>query len=230
MISIGLPGNEMFAYNTPNIWNDQGGQIIFQGSFGTNPGASFVIRNNALLQIGNKSSFGQNLRILCSKEITIGKELLASWDITIMDTDSHYFKNMETEMLSESSKAITISSKIDKESFEEIINNKNCYFGISASQNISDIHVLNALLVKSLPSTFEEDINGTVANPLYGYIYIVVPSTFTFSITNNNVNVKNEFTKIRSELTPDKTTQLDVYRTSEIKYLDSPNHFNIVIS
>lgn len=113
---------------------------------------------------------------------------------------------------------------------EEIINNKNCYFGISASQNISDIHVLNALLVKSLPSTFEEDINGTVANPLYGYLYIVVPSTFTFSITNNGVNVKNEFTKIRSELTPDKTTQLDVYRTSEIKYLDSPNHFNIVIS
>lgn len=108
IISIGLPGNEMFAYNTPNIWNDQGGQIIFQGSFGTNSGASFVIRNNALLQIGNKSSFGQNLRILCSKEITIGKELLASWDITIMDTDSHYFKNTKTGMLSEYSKAITI--------------------------------------------------------------------------------------------------------------------------
>ncbi len=91
IISIGLPGNEMFAYNTPNIWNDQGGQIIFQGSFGTNPGASFVIRNKALLQIGDKSSFGQNLKILCSKDIKIGEELLASWDITIMDTDSHYF-------------------------------------------------------------------------------------------------------------------------------------------
>lgn len=108
MVSIGLPGNEMFRYNTPNIWNDQGGQIIFQGSFGTNPGASFVIRNNALLQIGDKSSFGQNLRILCSKEITIGKELLASWDIAIMDTDSHYFLNTETGALSEYSKAITI--------------------------------------------------------------------------------------------------------------------------
>lgn len=113
---------------------------------------------------------------------------------------------------------------------EEIINNKNVYFGISASQNISDIHVLDTLMVKSLPSTFEEDIDGTVANPLYGYIYIVVPSTFTFSITNNGINVNNEFTMIRSELTADKTTQLDVYRTSEIKYLDSPNHFEIVIS
>lgn len=113
---------------------------------------------------------------------------------------------------------------------EEIINNRNCYFGISASQNISDIHVLNALIVKELPSTFEEDINGTVPNPLYGYIYMVIPSTFTFAITDNGVNVKDEFIKIRSELTPDKTTQLDVYRTSEIKYLDTPNHFNIVIS
>ncbi|WP_297676521.1 DapH/DapD/GlmU-related protein [uncultured Bacteroides sp.] len=106
--SIGLPGNEMFAYNTPNIWNDQGGKIIFQGSFGTNPGASFVIRNNALLQIGDKSSFGQNLRILCSKGITIGKELLASWDITIMDTDSHYFD--ENGKISEFSNEISIGN------------------------------------------------------------------------------------------------------------------------
>lgn len=110
IISIGLPGNEMFAYNTPNIWNDQGGQIIFQGSFGTNPGASFVIRNNALLQIGDKSSFGQNLKILCSKDIKIGEELLASWDITIMDTDSHYFFNLKTDELSEFSKPIEIGN------------------------------------------------------------------------------------------------------------------------
>lgn len=110
IISIGLPGNEMFAYNTPNIWNDQGGQIIFQGSFGTNPGASFVIRNNALLQIGAKSSFGQNLKILCSKDIKMGEELLASWDITIMDTDSHYFFNLKTDELSEFSKPIEIGN------------------------------------------------------------------------------------------------------------------------
>lgn len=117
IVSIGLPGNEMFVYNTPNIWNDQGGQIIFQGSFGTNPGASFVIRNNALLQIGDKSSFGQNLRILCSKEITIGKELLASWNITIMDTDSHYFD--VDGKLSEFSNGITIGN--------------HCFIGSNAS-------------------------------------------------------------------------------------------------
>lgn len=108
MISIGLPGNEMFVYDSPNIWNDQGGTILFQGSFGTNPGASFVIRRGAFLNIGTRSSFGQNLRILCSKEISIGNELLGSWDVTIMDTDSHYFE--VDRKSSDFSKGITIGN------------------------------------------------------------------------------------------------------------------------
>ncbi len=95
MISIGLPGNDLFSYSTHNIWVDQGGVIIFNDTFGTNPGASFVIRKGANLVFGG-GSFGQNLKILCSKEIHIGNSLLASWNITIMDTDSHYFKNTET--------------------------------------------------------------------------------------------------------------------------------------
>lgn len=92
-VAIGLPGNEMFDYSTPCIWANQGGIVIFEGTFGTNPGASFVIRQNATLSFGDRSSFGQNLRILCSKSILIGKELLASWDVTIMDTDSHVFES-----------------------------------------------------------------------------------------------------------------------------------------
>lgn len=91
-ISIGLPGNEMFDYSTPCIWSNQGGTVIFHGSFGTNPGTSFVIRENATLRIGNHSSFGQNFRILCSSSIIIGNELLGSWNVTIMDTDSHLFQ------------------------------------------------------------------------------------------------------------------------------------------
>ena len=90
-IAIGIPGNEMFDYSTKCIWSNQGGTVEFEGSFGTNPGASFVIRRGAILRIGNRSSLGQNLRILCSIEILIGDELVGSWDVTIMDTDSHYF-------------------------------------------------------------------------------------------------------------------------------------------
>lgn len=110
LVSIGLPGNEMFHYDTPCIWSDQGGTIIFDDSFGTNPGASFVIRKGATLHISGHGSFGQNLRILCSKEINIGKDLLGSWDITIMDTDSHYFENMETHQMSEFSRPVTIGN------------------------------------------------------------------------------------------------------------------------
>lgn len=108
MISIGIPGNEMFDYNTPCIWCNQGGVVEFDGSFGTNPGASFVIRKDARLVLGEHSSFGQNLRILCSNQISIGSELLGSWDVTIMDTDSHQFENTQTNEISTNSKAISI--------------------------------------------------------------------------------------------------------------------------
>lgn len=134
LISIGLPGNEMFPYNIPNIWSDQGGEIIFDGSFGTNPGASFVIRKGAVLHIGCHSSFGQNLKILCSKEIHLGAELLASWDITIMDTDSHYFLNCKTGDLSEFSKSIHIG--------------KHCFIG-SACTLLKGCNLPNGSVVAS---------------------------------------------------------------------------------
>lgn len=109
MVSIGIPGNEMFDYNAPCIWSNQGGTVIFKGSFGTNPGASFVIRNNAQLLLGNHSSFGQNFRILCSQSISIGSDVLGSWDVTIMDTDSHIFENIQTHEKSPFSKTIKIA-------------------------------------------------------------------------------------------------------------------------
>lgn len=108
LIAMGLPGNEMFDYKTPCIWSNQGGTVEFNGSFGTNPGMSFVIRKDAHLTIGAHSSFGQNLRILCSEKIDIGNELFGSWDVTIMDTDSHYFDN--NGMKSEFSKPIFIGN------------------------------------------------------------------------------------------------------------------------
>lgn len=116
-ICIGLPGNEMFDYSTPCIWSNQGGTVEFDGTFGTNPGASFVIRKDATLSIGTHSSFGQNLHVLCSKYIRIGSELLGSWDVTIMDTDSHYFE--VDGKLTEFSKGITIG--------------KHCFVGSGAS-------------------------------------------------------------------------------------------------
>lgn len=110
IVSLGIPGNEMFPYSTPIIWSDQGGKITIDDSFGTNGGASFVIRNGASLHIEGKSSFGYNLRLLCSESITISREVLGSWDVTIMDTDSHYFEDINSHQLSKFSKPIYINS------------------------------------------------------------------------------------------------------------------------
>lgn len=94
MVSIGLPGNDLFDYTMPCIWNVMPeGKIIFGNNVGTNPGFSVIVHGGAVLKIGNDCSFGQNFNLICSKHIEISDNALVSWNVTFMDTDSHYFYN-----------------------------------------------------------------------------------------------------------------------------------------
>lgn len=108
MISIGLPGNEMFEYETPCIWNDQGGKIQFNGIYGTNAGLSLTIREGATITFGNGVSMGYNCRILCQNSIFVDEQALLSWDITIMDTDSHRFYDITNDLIPSNNKPIVI--------------------------------------------------------------------------------------------------------------------------
>lgn len=91
MVAFGLPGNDMFPRFTPCIWNNEGGTVVLHPDVGLNPGASVTVRSGALLEIGRGVSIGQNATILCAGHIHIDSHTLISWDVTIMDTDSHYF-------------------------------------------------------------------------------------------------------------------------------------------
>lgn len=73
MISLGLPGNDVFDRQEPFIWNVEGGVCHFQGSCAINPGSSITLRKGAYLSFGERVSMGQHTKIICYKKIVIGQ-------------------------------------------------------------------------------------------------------------------------------------------------------------
>jgi acetyltransferase-like isoleucine patch superfamily enzyme len=64
-------------------------KLIFHGDVLVGPGFYINIQDNAVLEIGHGTIIGNNTKILCHKKISIGKFCLISWNVTLIDDDSH---------------------------------------------------------------------------------------------------------------------------------------------
>ncbi|HLP65541.1 acyltransferase [Flavobacterium sp.] len=71
--------------------------INVQGDFIIYPGHHIVVMENAQLNLGS-GYINRNARIHCFKEITIGKNVSISENVTIWDTDSHTIVGREDQM------------------------------------------------------------------------------------------------------------------------------------
>ena len=111
MISLGLPGNDVFDRQEPFIWNVEGGVCHFQGSCAINPGSSITLRKGAYLLFGDRVSMGQHTKIICHKKIVIGHQSLISWNCTLMDSDAHPFYDLEQQCLISNSESIAIGCR-----------------------------------------------------------------------------------------------------------------------
>lgn len=91
------------------IWEVQG-EVIFKGlaEFGA---ASKIIVMGGELTIGNKFAITGLSRIIVAKKITIGDNVLISWDVQIMDTDFHKIINRDGEVINPP-KAIEIGDNV----------------------------------------------------------------------------------------------------------------------
>lgn len=63
--------------------------IHWGGNICIGRGCRISISRNAKLTLGTSFNITGNTTIYCTKEITFGNDCLLSWDILIMDTDSH---------------------------------------------------------------------------------------------------------------------------------------------
>jgi acetyltransferase-like isoleucine patch superfamily enzyme len=98
MIRIGFSGVALSTFkqwNTLNIF----GTIIFEGTADFGTGSKIYVGKRGILSVGNNFLVTANAEIICVHKINFGKNILLSWDILIMDSDSHPVKNKEMEII-----------------------------------------------------------------------------------------------------------------------------------
>ena len=79
-----------------SIWQVSG-TVSFGGKASIGHGSKLSVRGN--LKFGADFFMTAESTIVCSKEITFGKECLLSWDVLVMDTDEHPLYNKENERI-----------------------------------------------------------------------------------------------------------------------------------
>jgi len=86
MVQIGLGGLGQNSGNGDSVWAVNG-HIRFAGKTRIGCGAQLLIDGS--LKLGENFEASKNLLILCHDQIEIGDHTLLSWQVTLMDTDSH---------------------------------------------------------------------------------------------------------------------------------------------
>lgn len=77
-----------------NVWNVRG-RIVFGGVAYFGKGAKIYVGHSGTLMIGNNFMITARSEIICSYHIIFSDDALISWDVLIMDTDSHPVRNKE---------------------------------------------------------------------------------------------------------------------------------------
>lgn len=112
MVLLGIPGNDLFSPRGLFMWDNRGGICEFNGQMGINPDSGIRIYKDAILKFGDQVSFGQKTRIVCSRLIDIGNNVLVSWEVTILDTDMHSFYDIIKNKVSVRSCPIKIGNNV----------------------------------------------------------------------------------------------------------------------
>ena len=89
MIRLGYGDIPIFDKNHSRfLWNVTG-TVIFNGAAYLGHGSKISVDPAGSLSIGNNLRVTAETTIICHKEISLGDDLLMSWEIQIMDTDFH---------------------------------------------------------------------------------------------------------------------------------------------
>lgn len=85
---------------------DENSRLTVEGKWKVYYGGDIACFRNGHLKLGS-GFFNNNIRIRCTKEITIGENVLISNDVTIMDSDAHRIDGQK-----ENTKPVTIGNNV----------------------------------------------------------------------------------------------------------------------
>ena len=109
-VKIGFDSVSIFdRKHERSIWDNDGTIILGDN---VNIGQGVRISNHGTLLIDDNVTISANASIICANEINIEKGCLISWDVLIMDTDSHEITSLESGRQINFSSPITIEENV----------------------------------------------------------------------------------------------------------------------
>ena len=104
IVKIGFGDVGIFDQRNSNtIWHVSG-DVIFHGKANVNHGVKFSV--SGILEMGEKFTITAESTIVAKEKISIGKNVLLSWDCLIMDTDFHKIYDFDSKYINEPSQVI----------------------------------------------------------------------------------------------------------------------------
>jgi acetyltransferase-like isoleucine patch superfamily enzyme len=75
-------------------------RIIFRGNCFISQGVQIYLDENATLDLYEDVCFGDNVKIICYKNITVGKRSEITWETQVMDYGSHFIGHLDNNTIS----------------------------------------------------------------------------------------------------------------------------------
>ena len=90
MIRIGFGKVNIFdVAHERSMWSLRDGSVLFNGMAHFGEGSRISVVDGGKIVFGNNFRISANSAIMCADEITFGDDCLLSWDILVMDSDTH---------------------------------------------------------------------------------------------------------------------------------------------
>lgn len=91
---LGIQRDDVFASERPcSLKMDDDSTLIIEGSAFLSKSSSIMIGSGATLTFGDKVFMNVESRIICRKQIIIGKNSEIGWNVEICDSDFHYLSD-----------------------------------------------------------------------------------------------------------------------------------------
>jgi acetyltransferase-like isoleucine patch superfamily enzyme len=97
IVRIGFNGVALSSFREWNVWNVHG-QISIKGRVEFGTGSKLYVGPKAVITFGHHFLITARSQIICAHQIDFGDDVLVSWDVLIMDTDSHPIRGADQQI------------------------------------------------------------------------------------------------------------------------------------
>ena len=110
MIRIGISEEQVINTKIPSVLIIDG-ELTFNKAAYFGKGTRIKIKKGAELVVGHNTMITGNTSVVCYQRIELGAECMLSWDILIMDSDTHPIVDKEGRVINQN-KTVSIGDKV----------------------------------------------------------------------------------------------------------------------